>query len=223
MANEKVISKIQALLRLAQGTPYEEEAKAAMGKVHELLQAHNLSMTNVEIQKDVGDLVSRFSMEFSRPYAWVYNIANAIDLLCNVQHFRSGDGWNWRMCFCGTKTDTSAAESLFSFLYGIIQAMCKAARMPGIRERNSYCNGVGRRVYLRAGALQNKTPPNSEDASRCTALVRLKDQAISLYMKQEWQTKPIHPNTTTGDRDAFHQGMRDGYNVPLSVRKAIAQ
>jgi len=223
MDRDNVIRKIQALLKLADGTDVEGEMDTALRMAHKLLQKYDLDMNDVQIKREVDDLTTENSEDFTRTYAWMWHVSKAIDILCNTKHFRSGRGWKFRMHFCGTKTDVITALSMFRFLHNTIQDMGKKARFPGIKERNSYCNGVGYRVWQRVteNNQQEKLEAPYEEHERTTAIVLVKDHAVTHYLKEHHNIKNLKPTTVSKDHSAFMRGMRDGNRVPLSISKAL--
>jgi len=220
ISREQAIEKIQKLLALANGTDKEGEMKNAMRLAQAFLRRHNLEMSDVELQEEIGDMTTEQGMEFTRTYQWMWSISKAIDCVCSTKHFRSGYGWKFRMHFCGTKTDVATAIELFKFLYDTIQTMGKAARMPSIRERNSYCNGIGYRLLQRAQELVVEEPEeelSQLDGERCKAIMVVKEKELSEYVEREHDIKTVRTKTSNGDMGAFMRGVMDGENVPLSV------
>jgi len=225
MDRDNVIRKIQALLNLANGTDVEGEMDTALLMAQKLLKKYDLDMDDIQIKEEVADLTTEESDDFTRTYAWMWHISKAIDILCNTQHFRSGKGWKFRMHFCGTKTDVIAALSMFRFLHDTIQSMGKYAKFSGIKERNSYCNGVGYRVWQRVveNNQQEKLEAPEEEVTRTTAIVLVKDQAVSKYVEEHHNIKSLKPKTVSRNRSAWMMGMRDGNRVPLSTSKALPE
>jgi len=225
MDRDTVIDKVQKLFRLANGTTNEGEMNNALFMARRLLEKYDLSMSDVEVQQDVEDLVTVTGGEFTRAYAWVWSIAHATEFLCNTKCFRSGSGWSFRMNFCGTKTDCAASTITFQFLFATLQAMGRDAKFPGIKERNSYLNGVGFRVYERTRELlqPKKDEAPTPETSRTTAIVLVKNRAAEEYMKNTWKTQNTKPTTVTKDRLAYAMGYNDGNRVPLSTSKALKE
>ena len=224
ITREQAIEKIQKLLALANGTDKEGEMKNAMRLAQAFLRKHDLEMSDVELQEEIQDMVTEPGMEFTRTYQWMWSIAHAIDCVCTTNHFRSGHGWNFRMHFCGTKTDVATATELFKFLYDTIQAMGKAAHYPSIRERNSYCNGIGYRVHQRAKELVVEEPEGEMDqidGERCKAIMVVKEKELTEYMEREHNIRTIKAKTSNGSMSAFMHGVMDGENVPLSVNPKL--
>ena len=225
ITREQAIEKVQKLIALAEGTDKEGEMRNAMRLAQAFLRRHNLEMSDVEVQEEIADMTTEQGMEFTRTYQWMWSISQAIDCVCSTKHFRSGNArYKFRMHFCGTKTDVATATELFKFLYDTIQAMGKAAHMPGIKERNSYCNGVGYRVHQRAEELVVEEPEeelSQIDGDRCKAIMIVKEKELGEYMEREHDVRSIRPKTVSKDQTAFMMGVRDGENVPLSVNKKL--
>jgi hypothetical protein len=216
---ENVVRKIQAMLKLAQDSGASEgEINVALQKAHKLLEKYDLSMSDVELKTEVEDMVTVVGGEFTRTYQWIWDISRAIDKLCNTKCIRFGRGWHFRMTFCGTRTDTATAISMFQFLFGTIQVMGKRARLPGIKERNSYCNGVGRRILNRVHEMTREETPETEQT---TAIVLVKNQAVEKYAEETHNIHTIKPPTVSKDTMAYIRGFRDGKRVPLSTTKAL--
>ncbi len=217
---DNVIRKIQAALKLADGTTNEGEMQAALQAAHRLLEKYNLSMTDVELKRDIEEMVTVSAEEFTRTYRWIWDITKAIDLLCNTESFRTGGGWSFKMHFCGTQTDVAAATSMFSFLYETIQKMGKAAKYPGIKERNSYCNGVGCRVRQRAHEF-NRNQLQQPEGQTTYAIVHVKRDAVQKYVADNYRICNVKSPAVSKDRLAYAHGYHDGKKVPLSVNKAL--
>jgi len=228
MTKDEAIKKIQKLLNLATDNDKEEEMKTAMKIAHSILRKFNMEMSDIEVKEEVENMTTEEGIVFTRTYAWIWNISEAIDCLCDTNHFRSGRGWKFKMHFAGTKTDVAAALGLFNFLYETIQQMGNDIKLPGIRERNSYCNGVGYRVHQRASEMIEKereedTSTESIEGSKCQALVCMKKQELSTYMERTHDIKRAKATTVTGDNMAFMMGMADGDSVPLGVSPGLDQ
>jgi len=228
MTKDEAIKKIQKLLNLATDNDKEEEMKTAMKIAHSILRKFNMEMSDIEVKEEVENMTTEEGIVFTRTYAWIWSISEAIDCLCVTNHFRSGRGWKFKMHFCGTKTDVGAALGLFNFLYETVQQMGKDIKLPGIRERNSYCNGVGYRIHQRAQDLieeekEEDAATESIDGSRCQALVCMKEQELAEYVDREHDIKSVKSTTVTGDSMAFMMGVADGDNVPLGVSQGLNQ
>jgi hypothetical protein len=225
---DEVLNKVALLLRLAAGTPEEAEAQTAMNKAHELLKQYDLSMSDVELEKEVETITTDGTETFHFAYAWIWSIAWSISQLTNTKYFRQRNfSAGKKMAdsnirFVGTKTDVAVATALFTYMRNTIKILASASPYSKPSERTSYCNGVAQRIKERVKEIKQWEEEQKDAAgARCTAIVHVKDGAIKKYMQENFRLRNENQNFAGSLNRPFAHGMQDGNNVPLNIHKAL--
>jgi hypothetical protein len=86
---KKLLDRLLALLALAQGTTFAEEAASARAKAEELMRKHNLSPN--EGSKDRTKLAIEQHSPWAKGAQWEYMIANTLGELCGCEVYYRGD------------------------------------------------------------------------------------------------------------------------------------
>lgn len=219
-SRDEVLRKVRALLRLAEGNACEAEAAAAMAKVRRLLQEHDLSLSDVEVEHELADVGAVMSEELGRGFTWIWMLANTVAKITSTRNYRRqersrrGRIVSSRMCFLGTPTESAAAAALFGYLLGAVRIMAAEAAA-GLVSRNSFCLGVAFR--LRARAQESLRREAAGGAGR-TDIVLAKDQAIERWLRQMGEVTQLRtPRSPQIDEEAFAAGVRAGQSLSLTT------
>lgn len=116
-ANEKIASKVQALLAKAESTPYPEEAEALFAKAQELITRHSIDEVLLRTRSSTDKPELR-TIQMQAPYASAkFTLISAVGRANDVQVI--GDR-NYLVTLFGYRTDLDAVEMLFASL--VVQA-----------------------------------------------------------------------------------------------------
>lgn len=115
--NDKILSRVQALLAKAESTDYPEEAEALFAKAQELMTRYSIDDALARTRAP-GDKPERRRLQMEAPYASAkFTLISAVGRANEVQVV--GDG-NYLVTMIGFRSDLDAVEMLFASL--VIQA-----------------------------------------------------------------------------------------------------
>lgn len=205
--NGKIIDKVKKLLALT-GSPYADEAEAAMLKAQELLLKHGLSISDVEIgeTKEVVD-EKVFTSEGKTLKWWEKTLSGIIgdNFRCAAYYRRN----NPSVYFIGLKGDVEVAKEVFSYAVIVIRHLSsqyvkanKALYRDGRRLKNDYIIGF-------LNGLRDKF--TAQVNSKCLSLMLVKDDAVIKAVDSKKFKKARRPRIgVSGDAQAIAAGYRDG-------------
>lgn len=114
--DEKIIQTIRKLLELSKNNPSEDEAKAAVLKVQELLAKYHIDMKEVE-SIDLDEVENIEEVRIYIPAKkWKYKLATIVANNFRCKHFYVGKGM---LVFYGHKTDAEVASETFKYLFNV--------------------------------------------------------------------------------------------------------
>ena len=222
----RLMERIDKLLELS-SSPNEAEAAAAAAKVRELLVKYNLEIEDVRGKSAKPD--ARIVLEKvvppknGRRQQWEAALQSAIAdaYFCRAVHSQL------KFYFIGEEADVEVAAFTFSQLQARLETMAAEAthkhgiwyqEMTGVSSRwatGDHHPKAWRTNWLRGAVEGIRAKLHEElrkDTNQVTALVRVKSQAIELYVSQ------LHPRLTYYDMSPTGgAGYRDGYNTGRSM------
>ena len=196
MEQERVIDKIQKLLRLANSSN-EHEAALAAERASDLIKKHQISMSMMDVDKEISSGVDRFAYaETVISRRWVSSLAYACAKLFDGFVVQSSAT---QFSFVGFKDDMTAARELFTHLYkswfGIADfdayeekksRALSGGRFSGAKYRNSHGFGYAAAISRRVAELLEQRNREFQEASEAgTALIVLKSKSLREYRARE--------------------------------------
>lgn len=225
---EKIIERVRKCLKLANKAngATEAEAAAALAAARKLMDEHNLSMSDVEVKKEVeAGVRSVDSTEKPKAYTprWEKVMAQVVDYLFNTSHYYRStyhEGWTGRatiIVFIGVGTDPDVAKESYKILCDIVRRMGSSKGLAGSDLRD-YCLGVTETLRSRAWLIKQESD-HSQAMSSCRDLVVVKGQLIENFKKDLGLAK----GRSWSGRYSQHydQGRKDGNKVDLNMRKSL--
>jgi len=244
--NEKIIDKIQKLLRLAESADVNEAAAAA-GKAQQIMEAHNIDLAMLPAEDDgspVEEEVRQFDGDealhaSARVASWQSQLSHRIAKSngCSTflgYTFDQAQGKYLRtLGIVGRPSDVATVRYLFQYLKAEIDRLCKAsARGKGRTWANSFRLGavheVGRRLKEAKVAARDEARAKVEalDGDPTTALARLDtalariDQRLNEtkdWMKENMNLRSNRARATQRDWDAYSAGREAGSGISLGT------
>ena len=220
---EKILSKVQKLLRLGD-SPNQEEASSAIAKAHELLTSYNLTMEDVGRHGKDEEVIEEDFMSAGRVKSWKKILFSAV---CNYNFtgsythtHRTRDGYGYVTSstvtykLVGKPRNIIVTKAMIDYLF---DAVDRLASGPGITGRGksfieSYRLGLAEGLAIRLNKLRLRDKINTET----TALVVQTDAEIQAFLdgKNLKEEKPIE--TSRSDAEAWHLGRQDAHQIPLN-------
>lgn len=131
MSDEKIISKIAALLAKAESTTNEFEAEAFMAKVNELLEKHQIELH--QLSKDSDPMGQQFgNARLSKSESWVKSIAANVARYYNAEIVWWTVGNNIIYKVIGTESARATTELMLPY---VLTQIRRAGRKLAARDR----------------------------------------------------------------------------------------
>lgn len=224
MDKEKIYNKIRKLLSLANSSN-QHEAELAMQKANELMQEHQILMSEVILEQTTAEnVISGNKIRVSETYrSFVRDIGAAAGLIFDAHVVRIM-GEQTDFFYVGMKEDILMAENLFNYLFkswkSIVSADTRewrAYRDPSQYEvkqyKISHGQGFSQALLIRAQKLaKERKDAVSKSATTGTQLVVLKDQLVKAYLDEK--TRPIKESYKQ-QHGGYSQGRKRGEEIPL--------
>lgn len=138
---EKIMATIKKLLEL-QKSPNENEAKAAALKAQELMQKHNIELTDLQKDKKVESIHQAVQ---SKGKAYRFRLADIISHNYAVKHYFLG---KMIVAFYGNPVNVETAVSTFDYLHNVIHRLADSYQTKVYKQTkntkgayNSYVDG----------------------------------------------------------------------------------
>jgi hypothetical protein len=235
---DSVIDKLQKLLnheRSARsiGNLYEAEAFAA--KIADMLFAHKLSMSEVEIAKEEGEEpVSQESVDgLTAPWAGVLAMGVCSASFCKVLKSHSG------YVFVGRPTDRMVAISMFRHLTTLGKSICdseivaymqsdlytyESAFKPGIARtwRVSFLRGYANALHSRLAQERKTLTAQAQLAGTSLVYIDRSERAIADYMQEKYgRIGKGRASSTRVHSGAYGAGREAGSRVNIKSHLAL--
>lgn len=209
MNKEKAISIISKLLKTAEDKgATENEAMTAALRAQELMAKYDLSITDIEEEKDTIDGVS---IETGTGHKWKYSLAITIanNFCCRVYRLNTT-----KLVFYGFKKNADVAGEVFKFLYNV------GNRLANRLYANNYNNGMNTKGVRNTFLVGYVEGIQSVLEKQCRALMLVVPKEVdksyeNLKKKQNMKTT----NTCTrynGSDEAYEKGYTAGRNTAQS-------
>ena len=236
---ENVIDKLQKLInheRSARTVGNIAEAEAFAAKIAELLFAHKLTMSEVEMEaEDRDDPVSEEMIEGLRaPWAGVLAVGVSTASFCKALQLRTG------YAFIGRPTDRVACIAMFRYLATMGKALSdselrrykqteqyiyESSFRPAIARtwRVSFLRGYAKAIHDRLQSERKALTAQAQSAGSSLIFIGKTEAAISQYLCQKYPHLRAGRSTTSRVHSgAYAAGKAAGSSVSLKSRAALA-
>lgn len=219
MDKTKIAIRIRALLEktVANGCT-ESEATMAAEKANQMLQEHNLSLTELEVQSEkIGKRTQKAGNKNIDTLA--YSTASRIAELCNCKVWRSGAELIW----FGTQTDTEIAKhmsDMFMAIHDIEKRRWKEKNVVGGKSGgHSFTVGMASRLNERLAMMivANQYENQHVAKAKGTDLVVVKNQLVeSAYATLGMKMKRGTSRTGAKSHNGYSAGRAAGDRVNIT-------
>jgi len=202
---EKILDKINKLLKLAE-SPNIEEATAAYEKAHKLLKEHNLHIEDI---KEKPDIISETVGEGRRETGWKSilftsiaesNYCSFITHKIHGCHYDSG----YKYVIYGREENIASTKVMYEYLCEAVERLAKEARSIDKRFNiNSFKIGIVQNLSRRLFTIEE-----------CTALVPIIKEAKDKMMEENSGVKEVSINSS--DRHSTYLGFLAGDKISLN-------
>lgn len=222
MEKPEVIRKIRKLMRMTEegrGTT-PQEIETAMRMVDELMQKHNLSMSECAHENEAVVVVESEPTAMKTAKTWHRLIASAVGDLCEVTCIRTrrpGQRWH-AFRFIGTAHDVALAKEILEML--LFEVFLGARSYGEERHKRSFSDGFAAAVVSRVAKIVDERI----GASGAMVFVGRKKAAITVHL----QAKEIGEETraarlSDNQSKAFLDGLDAGGKAELKPKRKIEQ
>jgi hypothetical protein len=204
-SNEKIVSRVQALLAKAESTTYPEEAEALTAKAQELITRYSIDAAIAQHRRAAGARPQLRRLHIDAPYiSPKATLLSAVGRANNVEVVYNASG---RASLVGFDTDLDTVEMLFASL--LVQATAAMFRVPrdevGPRVKAfrhaflfAFAQRIGQRLAdARAAATREA---EVEHGASLVPLMDARRDAVAEMMKQEF------PHTRSARTSVSHYG-----------------
>ncbi len=117
MVDTNIVERIRKLLALTE-SDNQHEAELAAQRASELLEKHQLSMTDIDVvDVRAGGIIQENMTVGKMKLLWVIDLARGCAVLFDAECLGSNSLARTRMTWVGTKDDVEMAKALFEYLY----------------------------------------------------------------------------------------------------------
>lgn len=219
---DKILAKVQKLLKLAGGTTFNAEAETALSLAGELLGRYGMELSDVQSIDDVPDRIERANVRglTHRRRSWESILANGI-----AKSFRSravifhtwdlnADKDQWNIAFFGLPSDLILVKYFYDYLRFNIGRRSRVEFPSDVAGRNSFSLASASVVVERLERM-NKIRDKHVPVN-CRDLVPVVEKEVDSKVEADFgKLKKCSP-ATVSDRDGWIRGERYGKQISLS-------
>ena len=215
--NDKIISKIEKLLNLGNGTSFKGEADMALQLAYQIMQANNLTMEDIKghsREAELGPLGTTSSAN-KQLRKWEKSILCSLARLfdCQIISTRSGSYYDRKAEY--TIVGRESNRVTVKLMYDWIQkdTLKKARKIGGAYAsvRNSYATGVANAINRKVSSLKATAPKS--DVWGIVPVDEVQNYVDQIYGKLK-NTSIKHINIR--DAAAYCLGRSDGDKISLN-------
>jgi hypothetical protein len=223
-----IIDKIRKLFALGDKTrnPNEGEVKTALSMATKLMKEHNLSLSEIDLEKQKEDIEQSHTEERKNISFWERKLAKMVGELFDCEYFmHNGEmystPYNYRykqfITFIGLKEEVKLASECYDYLNYTLRILANIHA----KNKLDFYAGITDRLQERINEeIKSRTP---EENSKCTAIVCCKDALIKKYKEKNLKLHTIHrrkPNIDEVSPD-YYKGYLAGNNLDLQNKRKI--
>jgi len=206
---DKIISRVQKLLKQAEGTPYEAEASSAMLLAQKLMVKHGLSASDINEGETKG--VIDFDLSTGRHAWWKKSLARLIadNFRCaNYNHRVVGDGVS-TIRYIGKADDVETASSVY--YYAVKMITYHSGNYIKLRKTKEVYAKGDKNTYIMGYLLGLKDKFAKQVENEGWGLVLVKDDEIQKVVESRKLKKAKKTNASMSySQNAYAEGYKRG-------------
>jgi hypothetical protein len=214
---EKLLAKIRALLakKIDHGCT-EEEALAALAKARAMMDAYEVSETELQLIKTETAILRSEPPGSRDPHNIKTRLAPSVARYCDCRAWRGSNG----LVFCGLRPDVQFATWLLDHLAGFVQAELTRHLMTCIEQRgerrrviNGFVMGCTGRISQRLDELVEQSAKKASGNSTALvvakgALITSKMEALDIHLvlsrsRRQYDEAAFEAGRAAGERASF--------------------
>lgn len=229
----KIADKIKKLMALS-NSPNEHEAALATERARALLEKHNLTMTDVELE--TAEMIKHRTQiprgpngewgYYKKLKRWQYNLCHTINHYFYVQTLFGIKG---HIVIVGAKDDVEVANYVLMYLMRAVEKLTRdytdAKRKEGASGR-SYIDAVSKSfakscVYGINNTLSKEQRKTKATTANGTELMVVKSSVLKKYIAKEFKLRSLsHSERSDGHSGATEDGYKAGKDI--AVRRGVS-
>lgn len=219
MEKFKIIDRIKKLFALGDKNrnPNEGEVKSALRKAKQLMKQYNLSLSELELEKQKEDIIKETVKGTKYISFWEKKLANMVAKLFNCDAIINAGIFSRGWVFVGFKDEAKLASQCYQYLNYVLRIMANTYA----KKKLDFYAGITDRLQERVNEeIKLNTP---QETSKCTAIVCCKNKLIKSWEKKNLNIRQIfrkNPNINEVSPD-YYKGYMAGNNVDLHNRKKV--
>ena len=217
----ELIQRIAKLLELAKSPCNEYERARAAEKAQELLEAHNLSLGEVEFAAQPSAEAHYLCPRNPPRYLWV--LVHCVEMLFDCASILTNEGLFGPTCVAlrGVPQNVEAAALTLHYLHDSIKALARGRRdLLSLKRRNSRRANYKRRLSYYYGAacrvhqsICEARAKFEQDANR-QAIVHVSNAIAKRHMEEHYRNrKTVRQRKANVDDRAAYLGFSDGARI----------
>ena len=111
--NEKIIRKIQGLLKIAEDERNDEECQAAFLLAQKLMIQYQISQAEIAVEAEKETILEKETKDFKKSFWWEKKLAAIIGTNFRVKSFLKSRGRKSTIVFYGFQNDVLLAEEMY--------------------------------------------------------------------------------------------------------------
>lgn len=236
-SKEEVIALIRKLFNLGNKdrNSSEAEAEVALQKAQELLQKHDLEMSEVMVDENQEKVINIevaneivFELKRSSMSGWEKTLISVVGLATETNGYfnkvyNGGGSILWQVGYIGTEWDRSIAKELYLYLHDKIYRMSKQFYGNDMPAQRCFMEGFVNRLYHRVKEQINKFKQEVNGNQKYEMVLLDKKNAIEKYSKEVLHLRTSHGRRGGGEWNpyAYRHGEREADKVDLTVGKDL--
>jgi hypothetical protein len=220
MNKENIIDRIRKLFALGDRNknPNEGEVKTALSMVSKLMKEYNLSLSEIDLEKQKDTIGKEYTEEQNRFAFWERKLAKLVGKLfdCSIIVYGTYSG-NRKWIFVGFIDDAKLSTQCYKYLDDTIRIMANIHA----KNKLDFYAGITDRLKERIDEeIKLRTP---EEAVKCTAIVCCKNKLINTWKEKNMKLSTEHrtlPRINNVSAD-YYKGYLVGANIDLQNKEKL--
>ena len=210
---QRIIERVQKLFALAAQNDSPEEAQLAATLAQELLQKYDLSLSEVEIQREGSSLCGEQHIQLKKRKTptWIKFLHSTVAEGFGVDCFRGLRLLDTLLIYIGVEPDVTIAKQVFEYLYNFIKTYNLKGKSQ--TQRNQWRMGF---IYAVNSRFIEQNKRKTED-THSYGLMLAKEQITKEYISKKYNdAKKGRKLPETKISRSFHEGVAVGMATPIN-------
>lgn len=216
MDREKVLSKIEKLLNLAERNTNENEAALAAMQARNLMKKYDISESEVGELKQEECEVSEIAGSKNNYHKWEISLATVIEKLLPIKVILRQNRKGKKVAFIGQQLDIQVAMKMYEYLRMTIWRLSRKAYPGESGKILSFCLGATVTVYEKAKEIKAKEKVEEPiEEQKYEVICVNKDAKLRDYL-EKLNLINTRQRRSGVDPEAYVNGLVQGKGISLN-------